>query len=539
MPETTTLVAERQSLAMPAGVKELVEALIFAAEEPLTLQQIRAILQEGGQESDARTYKEEEIESVIATLNEEYQHAQRPYRIIRIAGGFQFATTPDYAAWIGKLHKEQGRRKLSQSSLETLAIIAYRQPITRPDIEAIRGVDCDYVLGTLLEKKLVTIVGRAPTPGRPLLYGTTPQFLKHFGLNDISDLPRPREIEELLADARYETERRMLEAQEQAEKAKKAEEDFKSRLPHIPKKKPDLDDSAAIIPKKLGRPLTARRTEETKENLSRPDVSPPALDSPNKELAETREEPAEPTDAVGQPAQASTPTIEDGQTKLEIPLEQLPKVSLPDVTEERSTETEIEQSDEDSVVETTTAVIDETPQSMEIAPSDLTDGSVEELKTVDVSEHYPGEPQPVVPQLVVPVVPVEIEERTAEEATATEEMISQDLSQDNQTQEQMFSEIDTELRVEESAPAGTESGVLEQDETSMLTREEQTIEVKTPSELHPEETTPPFDATPARADVAPPVLAPIVEEVREPAQPKSRWTRFKEKIQGFIKKVFG
>jgi segregation and condensation protein B len=539
MPETTTLVVERQSLAMPAGVKELVEALIFAAEEPLTLQQIRAILQEGGQESDARTYKEEEIESVIATLNEEYQHAQRPYRIIRIAGGFQFATTPEYAAWIGKLHKEQGRRKLSQSSLETLAIIAYRQPITRPDIEAIRGVDCDYVLGTLLEKKLVTIVGRAPTPGRPLLYGTTPQFLKHFGLNDISDLPRPREIEELLADARYETERRMLEAQEQAEKAKKAEEDFKSRLPHIPKKKPDLDDSAAIIPKKLGRPLTARRTEETKENLSHPDVSPPALDSPNKELAETREEPAEPTDAVGQPAQASTPTIEDGQTKLEIPLEQLPKVSLPDVTEERSTETEIEQSDEDSVVETTTAVIDETPQSMEIAPSDLTDGSVEELKTVDVSEHYPGEPQPVVPQLVVPVVPVEIEERTAEEATATEEMISQDLSQDNQTQEQMFSEIDTELRVEESAPAGTESGVLEQDETSMLTREEQTIEVKTPSELHPEETTPPFDATTARADVAPPVLAPIVEEVREPAQPKSRWTRFKEKIQGFIKKVFG
>ncbi len=536
MPETITRVAERPSLAMPADVKELVEALIFAAEEPLTLQQIRAILQEGGQDRDAPTYKEEELESVIATLNEEYQRAQRPYRIIRIAGGFQFATTPDYAAWIGKLHKEQSRRKLSQSSLETLAIIAYRQPITRPDIEAIRGVDCDYVLGTLLEKKLVTIVGRAPTPGRPLLYGTTPQFLKHFGLNDISDLPRPREIEELLADARYETERRMLEAQEQAEKAKKAEEEFKSRLPHIPKKKPDLDDSATIIPKKLGRPLTARRTEETKENLAHPDVRPPALDSPNIELAETREEPAEPTDAVGQPAEASAPTAEDRQTNLEIPRQQLPKVSLPDVPEEGSTQTELGQSNEDSVVETTTAMNDEAPQSMEIELSDHTDGSAEELKTVDVSGHHPGEPQPVVPQRVVPVA---IEERPAEEATATEEMIPQDLSQDNETQEQMFAEIEKGQRAEESASAGTESDVPEQDDTSILTREEQTIEVNTPSELHPEETTPPIDATSARTDVAPPVLAPIVEEVREPAQPKSRWTRFKEKIQGFIKKVFG
>lgn len=265
MPETTTLVSQRQSLSLPAGVKELIEALIFAAEEPLTLEQIKAILRESSEEGDPRSLQENEIETIISILNDEYQQSHRPYRIIRIAGGYQFATTVDYAEWIGKLHKEQGRRKLSQSSLETLAIIAYRQPITRPDIEAIRGVDCDYVLGTLLEKKLITIVGRAPTPGRPLLYGTTQQFLKHFGLSDISDLPRPREIEELLADARYETERRMLEAQEQAEKAKKEEEDFKSRLPHIPKKKPDLDDSATIVPKRPGRSLTVKKAEETQE----------------------------------------------------------------------------------------------------------------------------------------------------------------------------------------------------------------------------------------------------------------------------------
>ncbi|HEY5615208.1 MAG TPA: SMC-Scp complex subunit ScpB, partial [Bacteroidota bacterium] len=254
MPETT-VVTEHKSMSIPVSVKELLEALIFAASEPLTVKQLKNILQE------AEHAGELSVEAVIETLNEEYQQTSKPFRIIRIAGGYQFATMPEYAEWVGKLYKEQGRRKLSQSSLETLAIIAYRQPITRPDIEAIRGVDCDYVLGTLLEKKLVTISGRAPTPGRPLLYGTTDMFLKHFGLNDITDLPKPREIEELLADSRYETERRMLEAQEQAEKEKKEEEDFKSRLPHIPKKKPDMDDPVEILHKKSGMDLTIKKED--------------------------------------------------------------------------------------------------------------------------------------------------------------------------------------------------------------------------------------------------------------------------------------
>jgi segregation and condensation protein B len=493
MPETTTLVAERQHLVMPAGVKELIEALIFAAEEPLTLDQIRAILQEGLQDGDARAYKEIEIETIISVLNDEYQHAQRPYRIVRIAGGYQFATTVEYAAWIGKLHKEQGRRKLSQSALETLAIIAYRQPITRPDIEAIRGVDCDYVLGTLLDKKLITIVGRAPTPGRPLLYGTTQQFLKHFGLNDISDLPRPREIEELLADARYETERRILEAQEQAEKAKKAEEDFKSRLPHIPKKKPDLDDSATIVPKKPGRPLTVKKTEETKESLPQPEVNPSATEAPKAEFAERREETTEKGNVDGQTTESSTPTIEKVQPKLEIPVQLPPSLQFPspDVTDQGRNESEIRQSFKDSAVETTTSTtIEGTLQSLAPALSDEAGAVSEELKTVDNPDRLPEEPVPVV----------------AEEEFASAEM---------------------------------ESEVLEQDEVSISARDEQSTEVKTQAEFHPEQTTPPFDATSVRADVAPPVLAPIVDEVREPAQPKSRWTRFKEKIQGFIKKVFG
>jgi segregation and condensation protein B len=166
---------------------------------------------------------------------------------VQIAGGYQFATLSDYAEWLGKLYKEQGRRKLSQSGVEALAIVAYKQPVTKAEIEKIRGVNCDYVLKTLLEKELLTVTGRAESVGRPLLYGTTKEFLKHFGLNDITDLPRPREIEEILGESQFETERRMLEAQEGAELIKKEQEDFKSRLPHIPKKKSDLEEKDVEI----------------------------------------------------------------------------------------------------------------------------------------------------------------------------------------------------------------------------------------------------------------------------------------------------
>jgi segregation and condensation protein B len=111
--------------------------------------------------------------------------------------------------------REKSKRKLSNAALESLAVIAYKQPVTKPEIEAIRGVNADYVLRSLLERNLVTIVGRAATPGRPLLYGTTRDFLKHFGLNDHSELPKPREIDELLAEAEFEVEKRLLAEQEE------------------------------------------------------------------------------------------------------------------------------------------------------------------------------------------------------------------------------------------------------------------------------------------------------------------------------------
>ena len=244
MIEATTV---KQQLKIPGTLKTLVEALIFAAQEPLSLAQIKAIYIGESKNDEGRQIETETIRQAVADLNKEYEKASKPYRIVSVAGGFQFATLSEYAEWLGRLYHEQGRRKLSQSGLETLAIIAYKQPITKSEVEKIRGVNCDYVLRTLLEKELVGVTGRAESVGRPLLYGTTKEFLKHFGLNDITDLPRPREIEEILGESQFETERRMLEAQAGEESMKKEQEEFKSRLPHIPKKKIDLDEKEASI----------------------------------------------------------------------------------------------------------------------------------------------------------------------------------------------------------------------------------------------------------------------------------------------------
>ena len=246
MQEQSTI--EKAELKIPTTLKALVEALIFAAREPLSINQIRAIYQgDDARNNGSKQIEPETVRQSVTDLNLEYEKSDRPYRIVQIAGGYQFATLSDYAEWLGKLYKEQGRRKLSQSGVETLAIVAYKQPVTKAEIEKIRGVNCDYVLKALLEKELLTVIGRAESVGRPLLYGTTKEFLKHFGLNDITDLPRPREIEEILGESQFETERRMLEAQEGAELMKKEQEDFKSRLPHIPKKKSDLEEKDVEI----------------------------------------------------------------------------------------------------------------------------------------------------------------------------------------------------------------------------------------------------------------------------------------------------
>jgi segregation and condensation protein B len=190
--------------------RSIIEALVFASDEPLTTKQIVDILGTAEGPGPRLRVKDDEVLGIIRELNAEYVQAGRSFRIVQIAGGFQFATMPEYAEWLGKMVKEKARRKLSQAVLETLSVIAYKQPVTKPEIEAIRGVNADYAMQKLLERGLVTIVGRAVTPGRPLLYGTTQEFLKHFGINDLADLPKPREIEEIMADQGLEMEREVL-----------------------------------------------------------------------------------------------------------------------------------------------------------------------------------------------------------------------------------------------------------------------------------------------------------------------------------------
>jgi segregation and condensation protein B len=247
--EASAVVSNNQTagVAVATELKEIVEALLFASDEPVTPEILRVVFDDMNRDvpdTEKLIPTSAEIRATVDLLNAEYVESRRAYRIQPLAGGYIFATEKKFASWVGKLLKEKARRKLSQTAVETLAIIAYKQPITKSAVEFIRGVNADYIMKTLLEKNLATVVGRAHSPGRPLLYGTTGDFLKHFGLNEITDLPKPREIEELLGETELEVEKRMLANQEEMEFKEKLHEKFdpNSRAPHIPRKKSKLQE---------------------------------------------------------------------------------------------------------------------------------------------------------------------------------------------------------------------------------------------------------------------------------------------------------
>jgi len=169
-------------------LQAIVETLLFVSHEPVTLDRLTSVL--GGV---PRT----EVRLALERLKSEYEKSERGLQLSEVAGGFQLTTRPEYAPWIKSLGKVKTSAKLSRSGLESLAIIAYKQPLVRAEIEAIRGVETSGVLRTLLERKLVRIVGRKDVPGRPIMYGTTKFFLQHFGLRDLSELPPLREFKEL------------------------------------------------------------------------------------------------------------------------------------------------------------------------------------------------------------------------------------------------------------------------------------------------------------------------------------------------------
>ncbi len=186
----------------------VIEALIFSSDEPISSNEIiRAIK---GIDGDDIQISPNDIDKCVEELNKKYEESNIAFRIISIANGHLFASRKEYSKYVGFLSSEKSKRRLSQAALETLSIIAYKQPVTKPELETIRGVNSDYILNTLLEKQLITITGRAESIGRPLLYGTTDEFLKYFALNKISDLPKPREIDEIMQDEDFIEQKRRI-----------------------------------------------------------------------------------------------------------------------------------------------------------------------------------------------------------------------------------------------------------------------------------------------------------------------------------------
>ncbi len=179
-----------QNLAAALPPKAILEAILFAASEPISVKQFRRALP---------ALSTRAIRDGLAELRDDYQALHRSFRLVEIANGYQICTCPEYAEWVQKFYTRQVRVTLSPSALETLAIVAYKQPVTRADVAVIRGVNSDSVLNSLVVKGLVCIAGRKAGAGRSLLFATTDVFLQQFGLKDSAELPSIEEIEALLA----------------------------------------------------------------------------------------------------------------------------------------------------------------------------------------------------------------------------------------------------------------------------------------------------------------------------------------------------
>jgi segregation and condensation protein B len=179
---------------MEDNLKTVIEALLFSSDKPLLIEQIKKVLDN----LDA-----EQVRKKIEELKSEYEQSNRGMRIYEVAGGFQMIAAPHFASFLRKLYKgREHSGKLSRPALETLAIISYKQPLSRAEIESLRKVNVDGVMGTLLAKNLIRVTGRKKAPGRPKVYGTTRQFLEYFGLKSLEELPKienfplPKELQE-------------------------------------------------------------------------------------------------------------------------------------------------------------------------------------------------------------------------------------------------------------------------------------------------------------------------------------------------------
>lgn len=192
------------------SLNAIVEAIVFGAEEAIPAAKILEIINQ----TTGRDVGKNDVSDSIAWLNTEYERSGRSFRINEWAGGFRMATEPEYSEFLKALFYTQRIRRLSRSLMETLSIVAYKQPTTKPEVDHVRGVDSDYTLRRLLELNLVQISGRGEGVGHPLLYSTTTEFMDKFALKSMDDLPTLREVDDLLADPNFDRERAQLLFQE-------------------------------------------------------------------------------------------------------------------------------------------------------------------------------------------------------------------------------------------------------------------------------------------------------------------------------------
>lgn len=186
-PQTTP-----EILQMDSSTRAALEALLMTADRPIKPQAIIDPLNLLEPEADPLTTQS--LEAAIDTLNAEYESTNRSFRIERVAAGYRIMTLPEFAPVVAAMHRARAGTRLTKTQLETLSIIAYRQPVTRAELENIRGVSCGDIVRALMDRQLVKITGRAEVLGRPMLYGTTPRFLDTFGLANLKDLPKPEEV---------------------------------------------------------------------------------------------------------------------------------------------------------------------------------------------------------------------------------------------------------------------------------------------------------------------------------------------------------
>ncbi len=191
----SSLISTLQSALHKMAMDQLaqhIESIVFVSESPISFKEIKSCLEE----TFETKFKKPALEKAIEELKTKYQETQFSFEFLEIAGGFQFLTKPAFHNSVGTLLRQNNKRRLSKAALETLSIIAYKQPVPKSEMEKIRGVSCDYSVQKLLEKELVAIVGRSEAPGRPLLYGTSEKFMDYFGLKSLDEMPKPKDFKD-------------------------------------------------------------------------------------------------------------------------------------------------------------------------------------------------------------------------------------------------------------------------------------------------------------------------------------------------------